>query len=57
LWQTEGQLHPLVVVHPGGDDLHIYSLLIPSLAATENTLILQFGSKAAGIFAKSSDKA
>jgi hypothetical protein len=85
LWQTEGQLHPLVIVHPGGYDLHIYSLLwqavvprcakvfpqpglhveadqavsvfisvyILSLAATENTLILLFGSKAADIFAKS----
>jgi hypothetical protein len=32
------------------------SVYILSLAATENTLILQFGSKAAGIVAKSSDK-
>jgi hypothetical protein len=27
LGQTEGQLHPLDIVHPGGYDLHIYSLL------------------------------
>jgi hypothetical protein len=33
------------------------SVYILGLAATENTLILLFGSKAADIFAKSSDKA
>ena len=43
LGQTEGQLHPLDIVHPGGYDLHIYSLLWQAVVPRCATVFLQPG--------------